>query len=81
MLLFSNGSSPSRLQRGTLWPTLLIFLEVVLLRNAALVSMTQKMSQKPLLLWFSLPGNLLGFHTVAGAGQEVDYGFGEFHKL
>ena len=27
------------------------------------------------------PGNLLGFHAVAGAGQEVDYGFFEFHKL
>ena len=51
MLLFSHGPSLSRLQRGTLWPTLLIFLEVVLLRNTALVSMTQKMSQKPLLLW------------------------------
>ena len=26
-------------------------------------------------------GNLLGPHAVARAGQEVDYGFGEFHKL
>ena len=25
------------------------------------------------------PGNLLGLHAVAGAGQQVDYGFGEAH--
>lgn len=28
-----------------------------------------------------LPGNLLGLHPVAGAGQEVDYGFFEFHNM
>ena len=26
------------------------------------------------------PGNLLGLHAVAGGGQEVDYGFFEFHS-
>ena len=26
-----------------------------------------------------LPGNLLGLHAVAGAGQEVNYGFFEFN--
>ena len=28
-----------------------------------------------------LPGNLLGPHAVAGAGQEVDYSFFEFHNM
>lgn len=27
------------------------------------------------------PGNLLGPHPVARAGQEVDYGFFEFHNM
>ena len=25
------------------------------------------------------PGDMLGLHAVAGAGQEIDYGFFEFH--
>ena len=36
MLLFPHGSSLSRLKRGTLWPTLLIFLEVVLFPQCGL---------------------------------------------
>ena len=27
------------------------------------------------------PGNLLGLHTVARTGQEIDYGFFEFHSV
>ena len=29
----------------------------------------------------NLPGNLLGPHAVARAGQEVDYSFGKGHRL
>ncbi len=28
-----------------------------------------------------LPGYLLGLHAMAGTGQEVDYGFFQFHNM